>query len=194
MSILPIAGVIAGIITLVAYVPYIRDIFKGTTKPVRATWFIWTVLSGIALASQLASDGHWSVIMTLVQMFGVATVFILSIKRGYGSLNKQEVISLAVAAVGLGLWAATDKPLLALLCVVAVDAAGSWLTVFKSYKDPDSETLSTWILDCVSSIFALIAIGSLNYTLILYPGYLFIANGAVVVVIILAKHKSNLKK
>jgi hypothetical protein len=127
--------------------------------------------------------------MTVAQMFGVTFVFILSIKRGYSGLSKKEIISLIVAALGLALWAVTDKPLLALLCVVIVDAAGSWLTVFKSYKDPGSETLSTWILDCVSSVFALMAIGSLNYTLILYPGYLFIANGAVVVAILLGKRK-----
>jgi hypothetical protein len=194
MSILPLAGVLAGLITLIAYVPYIRDIFKGKTKPVRATWFIWTVLSGIALTSQIASGGKWSVAMTIAQVFGVTTVFILSIKQGYGGLNRKEIISLIIAGLGLALWAATNKPLLALLCVVMVDAAGSWLTIFKSYKDPGSETLSTWVLDCVSSIFALIAIGSLNYTLILYPGYLFVANGAVVVVILLAKQKKGLRK
>lgn len=191
MSILPVAGTIAGIITLVAYYPYIRDIFKGTTKPVRATWFIWSVLSVIALTSQIASGGRWSVVMTVAQMLGVTTVFILSIKRGYGGLGKKEIISLIVAALGLGLWVVTNQPLLALLCVVIVDAAGSWLTVFKAYKDPGSETLSTWIMDCISSIFALVAIGSLNYTLMLYPAYLFFANGAVVVAIYIATHKSK---
>ena len=194
MNILPAAGIIAGIVTLIAYVPYLRDIFKGTTKPVRATWFIWTVLSGIALTSQLASGGRWSVVMTAAQMLGTTLIFVLSIKRGYGGLDKQEGISLVVAVLGLALWLVTDKPLLALLCVVVVDAAGSWLTVFKSYKDPGSETLSTWILDCVSSLFALAAIGSLNYTLILYPAYLFIANGAVVVAILLAKRNLSLKE
>lgn len=189
MSILPIAGSIAGLITLVAYAPYIRDIFKGTTKPVRSTWFIWSVLSGIALTSQLASGARWSVVMTVAQMIGVTTVFILSLKRGYGGLGKKEAVSLAVAASGLILWAVTNNPLLALICVVVVDTAGSWLTVFKTYEDPGSETLSTWILDCISSVFAIIAIGSLNYTLILYPAYLLIANGAVVLAIYLGRRQ-----
>src|SRR5690242_9985195 len=99
--ILPLSGIIAGIITLVAYIPYIRDIFNGTTKPVRATWFIWSVLSGIALTSQIASGGRWSVVMTLAQMGGVTAVFILSLKHGYGGLGKKEFVSLIVAALGL---------------------------------------------------------------------------------------------
>jgi len=153
-------------------------------------------LSGIALASQLASRGKWSVIMTLTQMLGVTLIFILSLKRGYGGLGKKEVISLIFAGIGLVLWALTNEPVIALLCVIFVDAAGSWLTVFKTYKDPGSETLSTWILDCVSSIFAIIAIGSINYTLILYPAYLFVANAAVVAAIYLGRHhlKSNVKQ
>lgn len=189
MSILPVAGVTAGVVTSIAYVPYIRDIFKGTTKPVRATWFIWMVLSSIAFSAQIASGARWSLLLTLAQMFGVTVVFLLSLKKGYGGLGRKEYGSLLVAACGLGLWAITDQPLLALLSVVVVDAAGSWLTVFKSYEDPGSETLSTWWLDCISSVFAIIAIGSLNYTLILYPAYLLVANGAVVVAIYLGRGK-----
>ena len=124
-------------------------------------------------------------------MCGSSTIFILSIKRGYGGLGKKEIISLLIAALGLILWLATNKPLLALLCVILVDAAGSWLTIYKSYNDPSSETFSTWILDCISSTFAIVAVGSFNYKLMLYPGYLFIADGAVVLAIYLARRRQG---
>jgi len=189
--VLAILGIMSGVIGIVAYPPYIRDMLRRTTKPERASWFIWTVLSGIALGSQLAEGAQWSIAMTLANTIGVTVIFLMSLKFGYGGLHRRDVISLALAAIGLVLWLFTKQPLIALLIVVAVDAAGAWLTVYKAYKDPGSETLVTWWLDCVSNLLGLLAVGSLSFSLMLYPAYLLVANGAVVTAIYLARRKSD---
>lgn len=182
-----ILGVASAIVGLIAYPPYLRDMFRGTTHPERASWFIWTVLSGIALASQIAEGATWSLLMTAANTLGVATIFVLSLKFGSGGLAKRDIISLIIAACGLGLWAVTHQPVVALMIVIAVDAAGAWLTVYKAHKDPASETLSTWIIDCISNALGLLAVGSLKASLLLYPAYLLIANAAVVFAIKTAK-------
>lgn len=182
-------GIASGVIGLVAYPPYVRDMFRRTTKPERASWFIWTVLSAIALGSQLAAGAKWSIIMTLANTLGVTVIFLLSLRFGYGGLHRRDIISLIFAALGLVLWLFTHHPLVALLIVVAVDAAGAWLTVYKAYKDPGSETLATWWLDCLSNLLGLLAVGSLSFSLMLYPAYLLVANAAVVAAIYLARMK-----
>ncbi len=51
-------GVAAGVLSLVAFVPYVRSILAGQTKPERASWAKWTlahwlllVLPGIHVAA-----------------------------------------------------------------------------------------------------------------------------------------------
>ncbi len=187
-ALLPIFGVAAGVVGLIAYPPYIRDMFRGTTRPHRASWLIWTVLSGIALAGQIGAGASWSLLMTIAQTLGTATIFLLSLRLGIGGLQKRDIASLVVAALGLLLWAITDQPLLAILLVVLVDAAGAWLTTAKAYKDPGSETLVTWLLDSISNMLGVLAVGSLNVTLLLYPSYLLLANLSVVVAIYMARY------
>jgi hypothetical protein len=173
-------GILSAIVGLIAYPPYLRDMFRGTTKPERASWFIWTVLSGIALVSQIAEGATWSLLMTAANTLGVAVIFLLSIKFGVGGLHRRDIASLIVAAAGLALWAFTKQPMLALIIVIIVDGAGAWLTIYKAHKNPRSETLSTWVIDCVSNALGLLAVGTLKPSLLLYPAYLLVANGAVV--------------
>jgi hypothetical protein len=165
--------------------------FRRTTKPERASWFIWTVLSGIALGSQIAEGAHWSIIMTLANTLGVTVIFFLSLKFGYGGLHRRDVISLVFAALGLMLWLFTRRPVIALLIVVAVDAIGAWLTIYKAYKNPKSETESTWILDSISNLLGLLAVGSLQFSLLLYPAYLLVANTSVVAAMRLGRRKES---
>jgi hypothetical protein len=180
-SILATFGILSAIVGLIAYPPYLRDMFRGTTKPERASWFIWTVLSGIALASQIAEGATWSLLMTAANTLGVAVIFLQSIKFGVGGLHSRDIISLVIAAAGLALWAFTKQPVLALIIVIIVDAAGAWLTIYIAHKNPESETLSTWIIDCVSNALGLLAVGALTPSLLLYPAYLLVANASVVI-------------
>ena len=47
-------GMVAGVLQSLFYVPYIRDVMRGSTRPHRGSWTIWCVLSVIVLASQPA--------------------------------------------------------------------------------------------------------------------------------------------
>jgi hypothetical protein len=116
-------------------------------------------------------------------------IFLLSLKYGYGGLKRRDIISLAIATLGLVGWTLTKQPVVALLLVVAVDAAGAWLTVYKAYQEPETETLITWWLDSASNLLGLLAVGTLSLSLLLYPAYLLAANSAVVIALYLARLK-----
>ncbi len=190
---LQIFGYIAATLSIIMVIPYIRDILLHKTKPERASWFIWTVLGSIAFFSQLAKGATHSLWLTAGQTLGVLTVFLLSIKYGEGNLSKRDWKSLALALVGLILWALTHDAIYALVITIFVDCIGVFLTVLKSYQDPGSETVSTWAMSGTSGIFGALAVGSFNPVLLLYPTYIFLANYAVVITIILGKIKLNKK-
>ena len=57
----------------------------------------------------------------------------------------------------------------------------------QAYRDPDSETMSTWGLSFVASICAIVSVGKLDAVLLAYPLYLFALNGAIVAAILLGR-------
>jgi len=184
---LQILGITSGLLAIVAVVPYIRDIIKKTTRPERASWLIWTVLGGIAFFSQLAKGATNSLWMTALSTLCVLTVFLLSLRHGEGGLVKRDIIALLIAFLGIVLWYFTKDATIALLIVIGVDLSGSVLTIIKSYRDPESETLSTWILASISGLFGTLSVGSFSWVLLIYPLYILLANMAVVIAISLGK-------
>lgn len=181
---LQVLGLLSGLVSVVAYIPYIKDILRGSTQPERASWLIWSVLGSIALFSQLADGATYSIWLTVVQTFGVMVIFALSLRFGVGGLACRDLMALAAAGVGLILWYLTNEPVVALLIAIAIDGIGGLLTVVKSYEDPDSETLSTWLLAGIAGILAMISVGNLDKTLLAYPFYIFAINGLVVAAIL----------
>jgi hypothetical protein len=54
----------------------------------------------------------------------------------------------------------------------------------KTYRDPDSETLVTFVFASVAGALAAGAVGALDVSLLLYPAYFCLANAAIAVLIV----------
>jgi hypothetical protein len=183
------AGLIAGLVNLVAFIPYIRDTFLHKTKPERATWWIYSVLYFVLWAAQLGAGAKWLLISTTSYVITSIAIAVLSLKYGYGSLHRRDIVSLAIAALGLLLWKVTNDPLLAILTVIVIDFAGFWLTLFKTWHAPHTETLLAWQLAFVSSVFGLLSVGSMNFRLIAYPLYAIFADALIIWIIMYRRPK-----
>lgn len=186
-------GLLSGILPIIGVIPYDRDIFKRKTKPHRGSFLIWSVLGAIAFFTQLAKGATWSLFLPAADTVATLSIFILSIWHGMGGLNKRDAGSLLLAALGLLLWYFTSQPLTALLITIGVDAVGTVLTVIKTWEDPHSETFSSWLLAALGGLFAVFAVGKLSFALLVYPLYIFIANGSVNVVILLRKGQAKME-
>lgn len=184
-----IFGYISALLSITAIVPYVRDIFLLKTKPERASWFIWTVLGFIAFFSQMAKGATDSLWLTAGQTLAVLTILLLSVKYGADGLTSRDIKALIAASIGLIIWYVTKEAVWALLIVIAIDSVGTLLTAIKSYENPESETLSTWIISGTSGIFGALAVGALNPVLLAYPLYIVIANYTIVLTLLLGKRK-----
>jgi hypothetical protein len=180
-------GVLAGILQLVAAAPYLRDILRGSTRPQRATWMIWTTLSLVVFASQWASGATWSLALTAGQALSCGAVFALAIRRGVGGVSPVELMLLGLAALGVAGWQVAGDPTVATCSVVAADLIAVALMLPKTYRQPGSETLATYAIGVVSTIFALAAVDSAAPSLLIYPLYILVADGVVVAVIVLRR-------
>ena len=186
-------GHISAILSIIMIIPYVRDIFRKVTQPERASWLIWTVLGFIAFFSQWAKGATDSLWLTAGQTIAVLVIFLLSIKYGVGGLTNRDIKALVAAGLGLILWWVTSEPLYALLIVIGIDCIGSYLTMIKSYEEPESETLSTWVISGTSGIFGALAVGALSPVLLAYPVYIVIANYTIVVALFLGKKRLKYK-
>ena len=164
-------GYLSGIITLVSFVPYIKSIFDGKTKPERASWIIWATLSLVAFFPQLYKGASYSLFMTGAAAVGDFFIFILSIKYGIGGLLKRDIIAVIGLILGLYLWHITKEAAFALYIVILVDSIGAVLTIIKTYQYPESENVSSWWLTLIGAVLACIAVGSLNIFLLSFPFY-----------------------
>ncbi len=188
---LQIIGILSGIISTIGLIPYIIDIFRRKTKPERATWLIWSVLGSVAFFSQRAEGATHSLWMTGIQTLNVILVFILSLKFGIGGIVKRDIISILLALAGLLLWYITKNPFLALLLVIFVDFIGALLTIYKSYLEPDTETSLTWVLATISGLLGVIAVGKLDFKILIYPIYIMLANFSIWLAIFLGKRRHS---
>ncbi len=187
----PLFGFLSGLLPLLGSIPYIRDIVRHETKPHRGSFLIWTILGGIAFFSQLAQGASWSLLLPAADTVATLIIFVQSLGYGVGGLNRLDIGALTLAALGLFLWYITDQPFTALLITIIVDAIGVALTVIKTYRDPDSETFSSWLLDSMGGLCAALAVHRLSLDLLLYPLYLFVADGVVNLTILIARKQAT---
>lgn len=173
---------IASALILVAGAPpYLIDILKHKTKPERATWFIWSVLGTIAFFSQLSLHGGWSLLFVGFDGLGSIVVFLLSLKYGVGGWTRLDKAALVIAALGVAISFVAHSPTIALCGVVLADVSGVVLTIRKTFLDPSSETTITWFFIGTSALLGALSVGKMQFSVLLYPIYLTLANYGVLV-------------
>ncbi|HEY1274411.1 MAG TPA: hypothetical protein VGF25_05855 [Thermoleophilaceae bacterium] len=183
IEIVPILGVLAGAIGVADTLPYVRDILRGSTRPHRGTWLIWSALTIVVCLSQRADGASWSLVMAATQAVLTTLIWLLAIRRGEGGMSPAEVVLMAIGAGGVIGWVLADEPVVATGFIVAADFIAAVMMLPKTYRDPDSETLSTFVLASISGGLAAGAVGALDASLLLYPVYYCVMNGVIALVI-----------
>ncbi len=185
-------GVASGLLSTIAFIPYIADTLARRTHPQRASWLIWSVLGSIALISQIYEGATASLWFAGVQISGTIIVFMLAIRRGSGQfLTRNDHYILMAASVGLVLWYFTENAAYALTITISISLLGGLATAIKAFHAPDSETLSTWVISLIASACAMLAVGQMDFVLLAYPVYLFTLYLTFIVAIVLGRARRS---
>ena len=183
LELAPILGVLGGLVGAVDTVPYVRDTVRGATRPHRGTWLIWGVLAIVACLSQRADGASWSLLLTANQTLLTGLIFVLAIRHGEGGMGAFDLALMTVAAVGVVGWILAGEPLVAVACVIAADLSAAAMMTPKTYRDPHSETLAMYVLASLAGALTAGAVGALDVSLLAYPVYYCLINGAVALLI-----------
>jgi hypothetical protein len=179
----PALGVLAGLVGIADTIPYVGDTLRGTTRPHRGTWLIWSVLAIVVCLSQRADGASWSLLMVGTQAVLTTLIFGLAIGRGEGGVSAGDALMIAIASGGVLGWIVAEEPIIATACVVAADLIAAAMMVPKTYCDPDSETFATFAFASLGGLLAAGAVGAPDASLLLYPIYFCLVNGALATLI-----------
>lgn len=171
-----IIAIIAAALTIIAYIPYLKDIFAKRTKPHMFTWLIWCITQGTATVALLYGGGKFGSISLIIGTFLVFSIFLLSFKYGTKDITASDIIVLALLFIAIVIWWQLDNSLIAVLMVSVIDSGGYIPTVRKTFKDPWSETLSFWIIMAIVSGLSIISNAEYNFLTVTYLSVLFVAN------------------
>jgi hypothetical protein len=177
-------GSLAGVTSVLDAAPYIRDVIGRSTRPHRGTWLIWSVLSILALTSQVADGASWSIAMVAADAALTSLIFVLSIQRGVGGVSSSDATVLAIAAIGVAAWAVSSTPTVATIFVVFADTLAVGLMLPKTWRDPSSETLALYALGSLAGVLSALAVGRFDTSLLLFPVYFALANAFLAAVIV----------
>ncbi len=151
-----IFSAIAGLLFLAGFVPYIRAIWHGETKPNKASWLIWTFLDAVTLAGMYAKGTENAQIVCA--FVGSVVVLVLALKHGKSGWSMLDKASLIAAITGVVLWAAFSDPDIGIVASLVVVTVGSFPTFVSAWNDPGAENKAGWTLFFLSCVFGVMAI------------------------------------
>jgi hypothetical protein len=180
---------ISFLIIIAVTIPYMVDIVRGRAQPARAARIMFFLLMIITLAQQHTLGSGYAMAVTIAELVSAVMLLVLSIRYGVGGLSKSDTICYVFLAASLGVWVLTNNALLALHISIVADTVAFWPTLEKTWRDPKSETPLFFWGGVVAPLFSILAEGSLEYSLIVFPLYLSLANLLELGLIYSAKHR-----
>lgn len=174
----------AALITIIAVIPYARDILRGTTRPNIVSWITWTLLTGIATAAEIAAHEYIAAIFTAAAVVETGLIVILGLKHGYVKYTAFDIVCQIGAIVGIIMWQLFNSPAIGVVACVAIDFVGALPTIRHSWKDPGEETWSTYALSGVGGILAIFALETYNWVSLPYAVYIVLINAVLASIIV----------
>ncbi len=172
MEIKVLLSIIGTGIAVISYIPYINNIFNGSTKPHAFSWFIWALLGYIAGFAQLADGGGIGASVVLTTSTISLAISYFALRQRAIKATRGDWVALIAALATVPLWVITKQPLLSVILVSFIDIVAFWPTIRKSFNSPQHETLSTQLLSAVKHCISMAAQQNFTFVTLLYPGSL----------------------
>lgn len=187
MSVKELLSIVAVVLTLAAFLPYIRSILKHESKPHVFSWVIWGSTTFIVFLAQ--REGGGGVGTWPIGISGVITLLIALLawsRKSDISISRLDWLFFTLALWALPLWYATADPLWAVAILTLVDVLGFGPTVRKVYHFPWSESLVFFGLFAARNLIVILALENYSLTTVLFPA---VIGAACVLLIALALHR-----
>ena len=182
-----IIGMITVILGIVGYIPYLRDVLRGKTKPHVYTWFVWGLITLIIFALQISDNAGPGAWVTLVAGSISFSIFALGMRQGDKDITKSDTLFFVAALFALGLWLFAEQPVVAMILLVTVGMLGFVPTIRKSWNKPHTETISTYAINSFRHSLSVLALANYSILTSLFPIAWGVANGLFVILLLIRR-------
>lgn len=169
MDVKVVLGGIAAALALISSYIYIRDIFRGNTKPHGYTWLIWSIVTWIAFFGQWVSGGGPGSWATGVAAIVTTGTFFLSFKYGTKDITNFDKICLVLSIVAILPWALTNNVLWSVILATIIDLIAFFPTMRKTWHAPRSESLGSMYIDAIKHSLSIVSMSNRSFVNWIYP-------------------------
>jgi hypothetical protein len=172
------------VLTFAMFVPYIRSIHRGQTKPHVFSWVIWALGTFVVSLAQLAGSGGvgaWP-----IGVSGLITAYVAVLayrKQGDTAITRLDWAFFVVALAAIPCWWLTSDPLWAVVILTGLDLAGFGPTFRSAYFKPHNERMGFYALGALRNLLSIFALERYSLTTVLFPAAVGVACVALVVMI-----------
>lgn len=165
---------IAIVLRVFCYAPYLLGVFKRKIQPHMFSWFIWFLNITLVYMVQLYEGAGAGSFPTLFAALVCLAVALSAFFLGERNMDKKDYISLAVAVYAMLFWLIFRSSLLALAIVMFVDFVGHIPTWRKIVRKPNEEGAYMFISVAVAGLFSIFAIENMVIETFIQPLYAFV--------------------
>lgn len=181
-----ILGAIAAILALFSSFLYIRDIFRGNTKPHTYTWLIWSIVTTIVFLGQWVSGGgpgSWATGVAAIVTIGT---LILSLNGNYGTkdVTSFDKVCLVLAIISILPWILTKSVLWSVILATLIDLIAFFPTMRKTWNAPYSESLGSMYADAVKHSLSIASMGTYSLINLIFPASVLLTKFIIIIEII----------
>ncbi len=162
------AGAMA--LTFAIFIPYIRSIRSGRTRPHVFSWIIWGLGTSVVGLAQLAGGGGagaWPIVVSGLVTFYIA--WLAWRHRGDTTVTRSDRGFFVTALAALPAWYFTANPFWAVVILTLADLAGFGPTFRSAWVDPRSERTSFYGLAALRNLLVVFALERVSWTTALFP-------------------------
>jgi hypothetical protein len=158
-----IASVIATGIAIIAYIPYLIDMFRGKNKPHLYTWISIVLVTTIVAYIQLIGGAGLGAIPTIIGDVIDVIILFYCFRFGTKDVIFMDKVCLVISIIGVIAYILfQSQPFISLAIVSAAEVISFIPTFRKTRNDPYSESLTSYYFVFLKLLLILVALQTYN--------------------------------
>jgi hypothetical protein len=150
---------------------YIRDTLRGTTQPNRVTWLLWAVAPLLAAAVEFNEGVGLRTLTTFMVGFMPLLVLAASFYNpaAVWKIGPLDYMCGALSIAGTIAWLVTRSGVIAIVAAIAADALAGLPTLLKSWTNPETETVWSYVGAVTSAGILLLTVNHWTTNVVAFP-------------------------
>ncbi|MFA6308117.1 MAG: hypothetical protein WCS88_00090 [Patescibacteria group bacterium] len=183
-----IFGILATVLGIISFWPYLKDILHKKTKPHVYSWLVWTIIQTVGVLAMIKGGASFGALGLAVGTLFCITIFLLAFKYGTRNITKLDTFLLISALIIIVFWLIQKDPLISVILVTIIDTIAFMPTYRKTYLAPYTETLSAYYLLASANLLSIFAIADYSLTTTLYISTLVVTDTIMIFLLIFRRN------